>query len=598
MLVGLVAAISYVSGTGLYWSRIVELILIYAMVGQALDLVSGYGGQFSLGHSGLFAIGAYTSAFFTTHHWPFPADMVMALVVTALAGLAIGAPALRLADLYLALTTVAFAFIIATGANDWVFFTGGPGGVGGLELQLSGDAWVRWLGNEYLWLVAGIFFVSWMALRRIVRSRWGRALVGIRDSEPMAAAVGVGVNRLKIGAFVTSAACTGLAGALFAHLGYLSPDIFQLSLSISFVTIVFLGGAGTLYGSILGALVVVGFPEVVSINANLNLTLYGLMLIGVMIVAPTGLSGAPALALESLRARWMPPAVVSHDVSDGEDPPVRHAVPSSNGHDRSGVPVLSAVAVHKAFGGLRVLEGVAMDVSPGELVGLIGPNGSGKTTFLNILGGQSQADSGAVRLNGVTITRSSVPRRAALGLARTFQHGALCPSLTVTENVMLGAHRRGSIPYAFSAGLVRPRLTEEMTLRHEAHALLDELGVAGEYRARRPEKLPYGILRLVEVAAALATTPAVLLLDEPAAGLVEEEIHRLAAVLRHCLSRGIGIVLVEHHIGLVLDLADRVLVLESGQIIASGEPHVVARDPKVLEAYLGPAWARPAVETR
>jgi branched-chain amino acid transport system permease protein len=524
--------------------------------------------------------------------------MIAALFVTALAGVAIGAPALRLADLYLALTTVAFAYIIATGANDWIFFTGGPGGVGGLQLQLSSHSWVRWLGNEYLWFVAGVFFAFWLLLRRIVRSRWGRALVGIRDSQSMAAAVGVRVDRLKLGAFVTSAACTGVAGALFAHLGYLSPDIFQLSLSIAFVTILFLGGAGTLYGSILGALFVVGFPEVVTINANLNLALYGVMLIAVMIIAPTGLSGIPAMAVGAVRDRLKPSADVLRESPESDKTTLQQVLPTPTGNDPSEARVLCATNIHKTFGGLRVLEGVEIEVSQGELVGLIGPNGSGKTTFLNILGGQLRADAGTVILYGRDATRFGVPRRAELGLSRTFQHGTLCPSLTVTENVMLGAHRRGEIPYAAAAWLVRRRLAEETMLRDQAESLLDEVGIADEYRDRRPEKLPYGILRLVEVAVALATNPKVLLLDEPAAGLIEEEIHRLAVVLRHCLSRDIGIVLVEHHISLVLNLAHRVLVLESGQIIASGEPHRVAREPKVLEAYLGPAWGQPAVEAR
>jgi len=600
LAVVLVATV-FVQGTNDFYLRIIELVLIYTMVGMALDLVTGYAGQFSLGHSGLFAVGAYSAVYaYLQMGIPFPFDILFAMLVAAAAGLVVGGPALRLADLYLALATAAFAFIIQLAANDLDWITGGAGGVGGLQPSISHSSYSAWLGDHYLWVVMVVFVVGWLSLRRLTQSRWGRALIAIREAGQVASAVGIGLRSVKLQAFVISAAVTGAAGALFAHLGYVSPDIFQLSLSIAFVTILFLGGNGTLIGSLIGALVVIGVPQEVEIDPNVNNIVYGALLIAVMIVAPRGVVGSAALAFDRLR----------RSASQPDSPAVRpgphataieeHPAPSGS-RRRRGAPAslngsVRACDISKSFGGLHVLKDIDVHLERGELLGLIGPNGSGKTTFLNILGGQLPADAGSIFLDDMCIGGEGPARRAALGLGRTFQHGGLSGTLTVRENVMLGAHLRGTVGFAPAATLVARRLCEEDELRARADVTLDELGVEKHYRDRRPPELPYGTLRLVEVAVALAGMPRYLLLDEPAAGLAEEEIDRLAGVLDRSVASGVGILLVEHHLGLVLDLADRVVVIESGKLIMTGPPRDVAADPKVLEAYLGPDWARQATE--
>jgi len=593
VLVAIVALV-LLGGANAYYVRIIELVLIYAMVGMALDVITGYGGQFSLGHSGLFAVGAYAASYGYLHMGiPFPLNALWAMAIAAVAGVIIAWPALRLSDLYLALATMAFAFIVQLAANDFDGITGGAGGVGGLAPAISRYGISAWLGEHYLWVVGLAFVVTWILLRRMTRSRWGRALIGMRDSEMLAASVGVDLRALKRGAFVLSAMVTGLAGALFAHLGFLSPDIFQLALSISFITIVFLGGSGTLIGSLVGAIVVVGVPERVTIDPNLNLVIYGALLIVVMIAAPRGVAGA----LQSVAERWRrtrsaPKPSVAVDVHEPATPGPR-VRPSEPLDPRR---ALVATDVHKAFGGNTVLNGVDLTVGAGRLVGLIGPNGSGKTTLLNILGGQLIADAAELRIDDERVEQLGPPDRVRRGLARTFQHATLVPSLTVSENVMLGAHLRGAIPFVGAPFAVGRRLREERALGERAAALLEEVGVEPGYWHRRPEELPYGVTRIVEVAVALAAEPRYLMLDEPAAGLVEEEIERLAGVIDRCVGSGVGVLLVEHHLGLVLRLADSVVCLDGGKIIMSGDPETVARHPAVLEAYLGPAWATPATE--
>lgn len=582
------------SGSNAFYTRIIELVFIYAMVGASLDLVTGYAGQFSLGHSGLFAVGAYAGAYGYLHLGiPFPFDGLFAMAITAIAGFIIGFAPLRLADLYLALATAAFAFIVQLAANDLSGITGGASGLGGLEPAISRYSYSAYLGNHYIWVCGVAFVIAFVVLRRIVQSRWGRAMVTIRGAEPLASSVGIGVRGVKLKSFVASATVTGLAGALFAHLGYISPDIFVFSLSVSFITIVFLGGSGTLVGAIIGAVVVVGVPTRLNLSANLNLTIYGLLLVAVMIVAPRGVAGSLDEAIRRLRRPLLQdkgkPELNAVGIEAGA---TTHGYRNGSAVDADGRLVASDIEMQ--FGGLKVLNGVGLSVRRGELLGLIGPNGSGKTTLLNILGGQLAPAAGTIVLDGESIEQESTAARASRGIARTFQHAALSESLTVRENVMVGAHLQGGLRFSVAAASVSKRLGEERLLAKLAEENLARLGIPMRYRDRLPAELPYGVLRLCEVAVALAAEPRYLLLDEPAAGLVEEEIAALTTVLRDCVAGGIGIVLVEHHLGMVLGLSDRIVVLEGGQMIMDGPPDQVARDPKVVEAYLGPGWAQEA----
>ena len=605
MLLAVCVAAMVVGNVSPFWERLTELVLIYALVSQALDLVSGYGGMFSLGHSGLFAIGAYTSAIlFSNLGVPVLVCFVAAIGVTSLAGAALGGPSLVIGGLNLALVTLAFAFIVAQFLNDAQSLTNGPTGIGPLQPAYSSDAVDRVIGTNYLLVLALIMGIAWIMLRRVVASRWKRALVAIRESPMFAHAVGVRVNRTKITAFVVSAGFTGLAGALYAHLGYISPADLTYQLSVSFLAIIFLGGVGTLTGAVPGAAILIVVPQVISASPNVTLVLYGLVLVIVMVLAPSGIVGGITTLVRRARsfgnvARGSEPeAAVADVVEPGERrlPLALRAKPVAKGREgaRAGNGVLVASGVSKTYMGLRALQDVSVSVRAGELVGLIGPNGSGKTTFLNCIGGQVAADCGRIEIDGYRLDGRPPVTRAEHRVLRTFQHGALCRSLTCVENVMLGGHMDARTRFATALFSVRRRTAEERRLRTEAEDMLDYIGVPSVDFDRLPSELPYGLTRLVEIGAVLMAKPRVVLLDEPAAGLVEEEVGRLGQVMRDMLDQGVGILLVEHHVQLVLDLAKTVVVLDGGETIAEGTPSSVVSHPAVREAYLGHAWSEAA----
>jgi ABC-type branched-subunit amino acid transport system ATPase component/ABC-type branched-subunit amino acid transport system permease subunit len=595
LLVAILGVLGFlVEPLGAYWTRLVLLTLIYAMAAQGLDLLSGYCGQFSLGHSGLFALGAYGSGItYLTLGVPLAISLSIGVVVSSIGGIILGAPTLRVSGLYLALVTLSFAFIIRNLADDARGITGGAVGIG----PLGPDGWI---GSHYLVFVSLLFAVSWVMLRRITLSRWGRALVAVREAELLAEAIGVRTWRLKVTTFGFSAAVTGLAGGLYAHIGYISPHAFGWERSLLFLVIIFLGGIGTLTGALLGSVIVVFLPEVLTAQGEPRLIAYGLVLIVVMLVAPTGILGG----LRRL-GNW-----AWGRLSFGRDRQALGSLPSGlNGQalppkeatsPATGVVVferpevywdLEATSVRKYFAGVRAVDGVDLRIVGGRLTGLIGPNGSGKTTLLNCVGGQLKADDGNIRLGPHELMGKDASFRARLGIFRTFQHEALCPSLTLRENVVLGAHRTGSYGLVTSALLSKRRISEENEFREFAEHVFNYVAIPDIYRDRRPSEVPYGLRRLTAIAAALMGKPDFLLLDEPAAGLVEEEIERLEALLRQLLDNGIGIVLVEHHLSLVMALADHVTVLDSGSVIAEGSPKDIAANPLVQQVYLGKEWA-------
>jgi branched-chain amino acid transport system permease protein len=378
---------------------------------------------------------------------------------------------------------------------------------------------------------------------------------------------------------------------------------------VTFLVIIFLGGIGTLTGAILGAAVVIIVPEKISGSPDLHLVLYGAVLVIVMIAAPRGMLG---LISAAGRTKYLLPRLSRFKAMLAARGPSRQAhvrrtvdgvacasepQPSllyrQEALSRSADPVsvLEARGVSKSYDGVRALHDASLTARRGELLGLIGPNGSGKTTFLNCLGGQVRIDAGEIRLDGRRIDQDPAGARARSGVFRTFQQGALCTSLTCLENVMLGGHRLGRVGFGRALVSVRARHREETTFVREAAALLEYLEIPHEFWDRLPDELPYGLRRLVEIGVMLMGAPEFLLLDEPAAGLVDEEITRLDDALRELLRRDMGIVLVEHHLQLVMNLAENVVVLDGGDVIAAGSPTEVVASPDVKSAYLGEGWA-------
>ena len=553
-----------------FYLNLLVLIGIYGFVATGLTLLTSYTGLVSLGHAAFFGFGAYGAAILAgSYHLDPWLSLLAGTLISAASAYVVGLPLLRLSGHYLALATLAWGMIASTLFTQLAFLTGGSDGYSNVPilsffgLELVGE-------ERFYYLVLGVSIVGIGMLTALLNSRSGRAIRALRSSEVAAASMGVNVNRLKLEVFVLSAAFAGFGGALYAYfLAYIAPSAFDIHVSIRVLAMTMIGGAHPL-GGLVGSAIIVTLDNVlqnVLPNASgqagqVQIIIYGVVLAALMVVSPRGL--APLLRrLWSARSH-VAAAAGAMDAS----PPAR--------------VTLEAVQLERRFGGLVAVEKLSLRVQSGEIVGLIGPNGAGKTTAFNLLSGVLPPTSGQTLLDGADVTGLPAMRMARLGLTRTFQNTALF-DMSVLENVMMGCYSRtrGSV----WAGLIGLGRSGEARSKAEALQILQRIGL-DKVDAPAPS-LTVGQRRQLEVARALALRPRVLLLDEPAAGLRFAEKQQLSRFLKGLRDEGMALLLVEHDMGLVLNLVDRLVVMNYGKTLAAGEPRQVAQDPVVIEAYLG-----------
>jgi len=538
----------FTSQANSYYVFVMATLALTAITGIGLNILLGLTGQVSLGHVGFYAIGAYTVAILTTAaKLDFWLAMPLAVALSGLVGALLALPALRVKGPYLAMITIAFGFMVENGASEWKTLTGGQNGIMSVPtVKAFGTGFgERGVALLAIALCALLVFGFW----RLSRSSWGSAMRAVKDSEVAAESVGLNPVAIKALAFALSAACAGLAGALFAPLsGFVTPSTFAFLQSILFVLVVIVGGAGTVSGPLVGAVIVVLLPEALAGLAEYRLLFFGALMLIVLWLAPEGIVGEVQ--------RWLRKR--TKGVLPASDPSIE-----LKGKNLS----LRVAGLTIAFGGVKAATGVSFEARAAEVTSLIGPNGAGKTTVLNMLGGFYRPDAGEVTLGGEPIAGLPAWRVARAGLARTYQTSQLFGSLTVLENLVIATPGRSG--------------AERETL-----GLLAFVGYRGDPQARASD-LPHVDRRLVEIARALATKPAVLLLDEPAAGLSRTDKERLAALMRRIAQSGIAVLLVEHDMGIVMGISDQVVVLDAGMPIAAGTPQRVQQDPAVRKAYLG-----------
>ncbi|HEY2027465.1 MAG TPA: branched-chain amino acid ABC transporter ATP-binding protein/permease [Gemmatimonadaceae bacterium] len=570
---------------------------IYAIVVAGLDLVVGYNGNVSVGHAGLFAVGAYTAAILMTKAGvSFWIALPIATVLAALFGIGIGIPALRLQGPYLAVTTIAFGLIVQTFANEMVGLTEGSQGIQNIPaLNLPGG--YDFEGNHLFYLVYPAMALSLIVAHRVVRSYWGRAFLALKANSIAAECSGVSRIRYKVSAFVLSAAFAGLAGALFIHIDkYIGPPTFSLQLSILFLIALIFGGIRSIAGNVIGAVLVVVLPDVFNRFADYQLLVFGLLLLGTLYFLPGGVASLGRFVHVRVRTRdgdRRPTADIAttaeYEVTDGStaSPITRPAVTTSAD------PLLVTEKLTIAFGGLVAVNELDLRVQRAEVRALIGPNGSGKSTTVNLLSGVYRPTSGHVRFDGRLLDRMKPNDVSRTGIARTFQNPALFGEMTVLENVLVGLH------HTFRAGLLGVVLHTRLSRREErgavarARALLGFVGLESLADARA-DSIAYGQQRRLEIARALAQDPELILLDEPAAGLTAGEIDELQRMVAAIQEAGVAVLLIEHHMDFVMAVSQRVTVLDFGQQIAEGTPAEVQRNDRVIRAYLGTAETLPA----
>jgi branched-chain amino acid transport system ATP-binding protein/branched-chain amino acid transport system permease protein len=572
------AAIPFIPGMPPFWIVLLDNIGLSALVAMGLVLLTGVGGLTSFGQAAFCGFGAYTTAVLTTTYGLSPwLTLPLSLVVSGLAAVLLGLVTVRLSGHYLPLGTIAwglglfylFSKLEFLGRNDGISAIP-PLSIGAFKMIDPGS----------------IYFAIWTAVllsalltMNLLDSRTGRAIRALRRGHIATEAFGVRTPRAKLLVFIYAAVLAGLSGWLYAHFQRAAnPTPFGAQAGIEYLFIAVVGGAGYVWGGVLGAAIVVVLKEILQSylpyifggQVQLETIVFGILLVVLLQLAPTGVWPwlTARLPLKSSRRR----------------PDTTLALPARPRAAGGPAVLLRIEKARKQFGGVIAVNDVSFDVRAREIVALIGPNGAGKSTTFNLITGVLTKSGGRISVLGKSVDNAPPQEVTKLGVARTFQHVKLVPDMTVLENVAIGAHLRGHSGAISS--MLRLDRADEARLLAEAARQIERVGLSDQIDAPAGS-LSLGQQRIVEIARALCVDPMLLLLDEPAAGLRHMEKQRLATLLRALRDGGMSVLLVEHDMGFVMDLADRIVVLDFGTKIAEGTPQAIKTNPDVIKAYLG-----------
>ena len=585
------AVFPLVSGD-LYYQAMLILTFVLAIGATGWNIMGGYAGYISLGNSAFIGLGAYTTGILAAKDnlSPFLGCLAGGLVA-AVAAAILSLVTRRTRGMYFIIFTFAALQLLGIVATIWSGLTGGSQGLA-LPIPTWPLAYQNW---PFYYPLLALLVLSVAVSAWVRRSKLGVGLFAIQDDEGKAAGLGLATNAYKLIAFVLGGTFLGVAGGIYAYyVTFLNVSaVFDIVTSMLIVLSALLGGRGTLWGPVLGAFIIEPLANLTSTSlggANagaIRLLLFGGLLGLVVLFLPRGLiptvsgwknqrQGQDQKQPDPERLRLPRTVTMTREGDQTAAAPLTHPAEATTVAGAGAVLAVRGLA--KSFGGLRAVDDVDLDLAPASVTGLIGPNGSGKTTLFNLVDGTVRPSSGRLTLAGRRVDHKSRQARAHAGLARTYQLPRLFPSLTVLENVVL-AERRFSI-----ARLFLPRVTAAE--RDRAMAVLADLGLA-QYASTSPGTLSYGQRKLIELAQVLWLAPALILLDEPAAGISPALSQRLAGMIRHLRAEGVGVLLVEHDIAFVASLSDRVYVMANGKVIASGTVAEVSADQAVVDAYLG-----------
>ena len=572
LVIAAVAAVLPIIGND-YWAVIATRAAIYWVLVAGLNLIVGYAGQLAIGYVSLLTLGAYVTSVLAAGNVLPPMPLVVCFAAAALTGalfgVVVGLPALRLRTFYFAISTLGFATIVTQIALAWQSVTGGGIGLPGPEFPKPFNS--PW--GFYGFCLGMAAFATWIT-SNVAHSRYGRALVAIRDADVAAEANGISKPRALIPVFLLGGAMAAVAGGLFAVLQtYITPDAFTFDLSVLFFIAILIGGRGSILGPLIGTVVLTVLPEFAAPLAAWSTFLYAVLLLVIVLAVPGGI--ADVLDFRNRRA-------LTDNRSIVPDPSVLPALLANR-------PAAEALTLRRAvlaFGGVRALDGIDLTIQPGTVHGLIGPNGSGKTTALNVISGYYVPQQGEVRIGDQLLPLGRPEVRADLGLARTFQTPRIIGEETVLENVMIGGTVAGRAGFLATLLALPGRGRDERELAARGRMALKAVGLEGlaEVRAGR---LQHSELRFIEIARALMLTPKLLMLDEPAAGLSPDEIARLGDLITGIARQGTAVLLVEHHADLIFAICQRVTVLNLGRVLADGTPAEIRTHKEVVSAYLG-----------
>jgi branched-chain amino acid transport system ATP-binding protein/branched-chain amino acid transport system permease protein len=577
----IIAAALPAAGISNYVVGQMQYVLVLIIVAQGLNIVTGYAGQLSLGPGAIFAIGAYAAAVLANKYPSVGlAGMIVAAVVIATAaGLVTAVPAFRVGGFYLGMVTLFLALLVPTVARA-LSITGGNNGIS-LIANLNFRESLSTSGAYEVTLA--VVVIVGLCCAAIASSRLGRRFLTLRASEELAGSLGISVYRTKCYAFLLSALPSGLAGALYVYAEqFVSPGSVQPTLSVYVLAACVIGGFGTIWGPILGGIVVFGLNQGLGASAQYQGILFGVLLTVVVVLIPGGIfslvRGRPAAA-------GAVPGLLGRRARDTAEE-VTHPPARWQPWARPPESVLAAEGIVRLFGGVRAVDGVDLRLASGQVHAVVGSNGSGKTTVINLLSGFYGLHGGAVRLDGADISGRGPQSIAARGVARTFQTPKLVVEKSLLFNVLIAADR--AVRCRDTAAVLRlpPGRRAERAAHQAAVASLGVLGLDSRHHEIAGEA-PHGIQRLVEVARTLALQPRFIMLDEPAAGLSPAEVQTLGQLLRTIADSGIGILLVEHNLEFVRSVADVITMMHEGKVVATGTPEQMDANPLVSQLFIG-----------
>jgi branched-chain amino acid transport system permease protein len=559
---------------------LMNYIGIYSLAALGLVLLTGVGGLTSFGQAAFVGLGAYATAWYTTTQHGSPwFGLILSLVLTGAVATILGAATLRLGGHFLPLSTIAWGIAIYflfgnldalgrySGLSDIPPITLGP-----ISLVDTRPMYY------FIWAVLGLMM---LLCANLLDSREGRAIRSLRGGVEMVESLGIGFFRIRLAVFIIAGLLAGLSGWLYSHMQrFVSPAPFDIKPGIELLLMAIVGGAGQISGAVVGAAFVTLLknalqdilPSFTRNSGQLEIVVFGALFIAILQTNRAG--------IVPLVRRWVPRSAPALPAPGAPLPPRTYARALSDVRK----PLLQVDRITKRFGGLVAVNDISFEVKSGEILGLIGPNGAGKTTLFNLITGVLKPDGGRILLEGTNITDLSVRRIAVKGVARTFQHVKLRPHMSLIDNVVLGCYLRTRA--GFVSGALRIDRSEERAAQLEALQKLRRVGLEDKATELAGD-LPLGQQRLLEIARALATDPKLLILDEPAAGLRRLEKHALATLLRELRNAGLTIVLVEHDMDFVMNLVDRVVVMDFGVKLAEDLPAAIRADARVQEAYLG-----------
>jgi branched-chain amino acid transport system permease protein len=574
------AAIPFIPGMPPFWIVLLDNIGLSALVAMGLVLLTGVGGLTSFGQAAFCGFGAYTTAVLTTAYGVSPwLTLPLSLLVSGIAAVLLGLVTVRLSGHYLPLGTIAWGLGLFYLFSK-LEFLGRNDGISGIPPLSIGSLRMIDPGTIYFAIWIAVLICALLTMN-LLDSRTGRAIRALRRGHIAAEAFGVQAPRAKLLVFIYAAVLAGLSGWLYAHFQRAAnPTPFGAQAGIEYLFIAVVGGAGYVWGGVLGAGIVVILKEILQSylpylfhgEGQLETIVFGILLVVLLQLAPSGVWPwlVARLPFKPNRKRA--------DTSLTLPPRPRAATAAG--------ALLHIDNARKQFGGVIAVNNVSFDVRTREIVALIGPNGAGKSTTFNLITGVLSASSGSISVLGNKVDRAPPQEIVKLGISRTFQHVKLVPDMTVLENVAIGAHLRGhSGPIS---SMLRLDRADEAKLLAEAARQIERVGL-GEQMHQLAGALSLGQQRIVEIARALCVDPMLLLLDEPAAGLRHMEKQQLATLLRELRDGGMSVLLVEHDMGFVMNLADRIVVLDFGTKIAEGTPATIKTNPEVIKAYLGVA---------